>query len=146
MKQTIAIANDHAGVELKATLVEELKDLGYDVEDLGTGGSQSVDYPDFANELARWMQQHPGNLGILICGSGIGMSMAANRHKHLRAALCYNGLAAQLARRHNDANVLCMGARMMGPDMAKFCLKQFLETAFEGGRHIARIEKMQSPQ
>ena len=102
--------------------------------------------PDFANELARWMQQHPGNLGILICGSGIGMSMAANRHNHIRAALCYNGLAAQLARRHNDANVLCMGARMMGPDMAKFCLKQFLETAFEGGRHIARIEKMQSPQ
>ncbi|MEQ1812829.1 MAG: ribose 5-phosphate isomerase B [Candidatus Nitrotoga sp.] len=142
MKQTIAIANDHAGVELKAILIEELKELGYDVEDIGTGDNQSVDYPDFANALANWMQRNPGHSGVLICGSGIGISIAANRHKHIRAALCGDGLAAQMARRHNNANVLCLGARMIGPDMAKFCLKQFLTTEFEGGRHEKRVNKL----
>ena len=140
-KKTIAFASDHAGVELKEILKQEAEQLGYEPHDLGTSSTNSVDYPDFADEMAKWMKLHPENFGVLICGSGIGMSMSANRHKHIRAALCYNGLAAQLSRRHNDANVICMGARMMGQDMAKFCLGQFVSTSFDGGRHAARVAK-----
>lgn len=139
----IAIASDHAGFELKEILKQEIASMGYGCEDLGAKSAQvPVDYPDSADALAARMKQHPETIGVLICGSGIGISIAANRHRHLRAALCYNGLAAQLARKHNNANVLCLGARTMGPDMAKFCLEQFLNTSFEGGRHEARVKKL----
>ena len=142
MKNTIAIASDHAGLELKETLKGELSALGFDVMDLGTNTSASVDYPDYAHRLCDWIKTRAGSRGILICGSGIGMSIAANRHKHIRAALCHDGLSAELTRRHNDANVLCLGARLIGVDEAKDTLKTFLTTEFEGGRHTQRLEKL----
>ena len=140
-KPIIAIASDHAGYELKELLRHDMHQMGFEVEDLGTNGQQSVDYPDFANALAEWMKKHPDGRGILLCGSGIGMSMSANRHKHIRAALCHAGLEAQLSRRHNDANVLCLGARIIGSETAKDCVTQFLNTKFEGGRHDNRLTK-----
>ena len=140
MKNTIAIASDHAGFELKEILKGEIRALGFEAHDLGTNDTASVDYPDYANRLCERIIS--GGKGVLICGSGIGMSMAANRHKHIRAALCYDGLAAALSRKHNDANVLCLGARLTGIDVAKDTLKQFLTTEFEGGRHAKRIEKL----
>ena len=143
MAQTlIAIASDHAGFELKALLAQELKTQGLGVADLGTQDTQSVDYPDYADALAAWIEKNTGARGILICGSGIGMSIAANRHKQLRAALCHDGLSAALSRRHNNANVLCLGARLIGVDMAKDCVMQFLSTEFEGGRHEKRVSKL----
>jgi ribose 5-phosphate isomerase B len=141
-ERIIAIASDHAGVDLKEILKKELKETGYAVTDLGTQGTQSVDYPDYAGKMAEWMRQHSEGYGVLICGSGVGMSIAANRHKHIRAALCTNGLVAALARRHNDANVLCFGARIIGVEMARFCLKEFLNAEFEGGRHQHRVDKL----
>ncbi len=140
--KTIAIASDHAGIELKESLKQELKDMGFEVQDLGTNSAQSVDYPDYAHALADVIEKTPGAMGVLICGSGIGMSIAANRHKRVRAALCHDGLSAELSRRHNDANVLCLGARLTGADVAKEALKRFLNTAFEGGRHAGRVEKL----
>lgn len=141
-QQTIAIASDHAGYEMKEALKAELLHGGYRVEDLGAQNLQSVDYPDFANKIADHLKHHPDAYGVLICGSGIGMSIAANRHKHIRAALCMNGLSASLARKHNNANVLCLGARLIGIEVAKRCLKEFLESEFEGGRHEARVKKL----
>ena len=141
-ERLIAIASDHAGVGLKEILKQELQAMGCRVEDLGPQGTQSVDYPDYANKLAQWMKQNPHAKGVLICGSGVGMSIAANRHKHIRAVLAYSGLIAQMSRKHNDANVICFGERMIGMEMAKFCLKEFLNTEFEGGRHAARVEKL----
>ncbi|MCC6415697.1 MAG: ribose 5-phosphate isomerase B [Opitutaceae bacterium] len=138
----VAIASDHAGLDLKQLLAQELKSLGHEVADLGTHSHDSVDYPDYAAALAEWMKKNPGGRGVLICGSGVGISIAANRHRHLRAALATNGLTAALARRHNDANVLCLGARLVGSDIARDCLAQFLATGFEGGRHAKRVEKM----
>ncbi len=142
MTHTIAIASDHAGVELKEALKQQIAQLGYGVEDLGTNDTQSVDYPDYADALAGWMKKDTAARGVLICGSGVGISIAANRHRHVRAALCHNGLVARLARQHNDANVLCLGARMLGVDVAKECVKEFLATPFEGGRHSKRVEKL----
>jgi ribose 5-phosphate isomerase B len=141
MKMTIAIASDHAGFGLKETLKAELATLGYNAHDLGPDNEQSVDYPDYADALAAWMKNNEG-LGVLICGSGIGISIAANRHRHIRAALCHDGLSAALSRKHNNANVLCLGARLIGVDTAKDCLKQFLATEFEGGRHMGRVAKL----
>ena len=141
-KHVIAIASDHAGVDLKEILKRELEDMRYESVDLGTQGTQSVDYPDYATKMADWLKEHPEGRGILICGTGIGMSMAANRYRHVRAALAYSGLAAEMARKHNDANVLCLGARIIGTDMAKFCLHRFLNAEFEGERHIRRLEKI----
>ncbi len=142
MKQIIAIASDHAGFELKGILVKEMSSLDVEVHDLGPVDASSVDYPDYANKLAAWLFEHKNAKGVLICGSGIGISIAANRHTHMRAALVSTGLEAQLSRRHNNANVVCMGARLIGVDMAKDCVKQFLNTEFEGGRHAARVEKL----
>lgn len=142
MKKTIAIASDHAGYELKEVLKQEIKTLGYEINDLGPTHGQAVDYPDFANLLSDWIKANDDSKGVLICGSGIGMSIAANRHRNVRAALCHNGLSAQLARKHNNANVLCLGARLLGTDTAKDCLKQFLATEFEGGRHEGRVAKL----
>lgn len=140
--ETIGIACDHAGPELKAVLVADLKAAGYGVLDLGTDGPDSVDYPDFADKLAAAIKDGRVKRGVLICGTGIGISIAANRHRHVRAALAHNTTAARLARQHNDANVLALGARLLGSEVARDCLKTFLETEFEGGRHQRRIDKM----
>lgn len=140
--RSIAIASDHAGVSLKEILAKEIEALGFTVHDLGPRDTQSVDYPDYANKLANWVKDHSGSKGVLICGSGIGMSIAANRHTWIRAALCQDGLAATLSRRHNNANVLCLGERLIGVENAKDCVRQFLTTEFEGGRHQARVAKL----
>lgn len=142
MKQHVVIAADHAGFELKETLKRDMAKQGIAVDDLGTKDAQSVDYPDFAEALVKWMKAHPGEKGVLICGSGIGMSIAANRHKGIRAALVRGAEEAKLARSHNDANVLCLGARMTDAKVAGEALESFLKTPFEGGRHGKRVEKL----
>ena len=141
-KRVIAVASDHAGIELKASIKEALKDYAEEVLDLGTNSSNSVDYPDYGDAVAKAILSGRATFGIAICGSGVGISIAANRHKGIRAALCSDGLTASLARRHNNANVLCMGARLIGPETAKDCVKQFLATSFEGGRHEKRVTKL----
>jgi ribose 5-phosphate isomerase B len=140
--KTIAIASDHAGYRLKALLCAELADRGYEPLDLGTDSEESVDYPDFAAALVAALDDGRASRGILVCGSGIGISMAANRHKGIRAAPCFSEEAARLSRQHNDANVLALGARLIDEDTAKRCVKVFLETAFEGGRHARRVGKL----
>lgn len=141
-EETIAIAADHGGFDLKSILVHELRALGYEVLDLGTMTRDSVDYPDFAATLAGAIVDGRAARGVLICGSGIGMSIAANRHRAIRAALVHDDTSARLARQHNDANVLVLGARLLGPEVAKDCVKTFFSTQFEGGRHARRIAKM----
>lgn len=140
--ETIAIAADHAGVDLKTILVKELAALGYQPLDLGTHSTESVDYPDYAHAVAKEIESGKASRGIIICGSGIGISIAANRHPQIRAALCHSGLEAKLARRHNDANVLALGARIIGQEAAKDALRYFLSTEFEGGRHKKRVDKI----
>lgn len=142
MNTVIAIACDHAAVELKNALADALKNLGKNVMDLGVNSSDSVDYPDQANAVCAKIESGAANLGILICGSGIGMSIAANRNRHIRAALCRSGLEARLSRQHNNANVLCLGARIIGVETAKDCVMEFLTAEFQGGRHQNRIDKM----
>ncbi len=141
-RETIAIAADHGGFELKATLISFLRERGIEVEDLGTDGPGSVDYPDFAEVVVEALLAGRAQRGILLCGSGIGMSIAANRHKGIRAALCHDGLTARLARQHNDANILVLGGRLLGAEAAKDCLVNFLTTLFEGGRHARRVGKL----
>lgn len=138
----IAIACDHAGLNLKTELVAVLRGGGHDVLDLGTDGPASVDYPDFADALASALAEGRAARGILICGTGIGISIAANRHRHVRAALCHDVTTARLCREHNDANVLVLGARTVGIEVAKDCLAAFLGTAFAGGRHAGRVVKL----
>lgn len=140
--EIIAIASDHAGVGLKSELKETLSGMGYDVLDLGTNGTDSVDYPDFAQSVADALADGRARRAVLICGTGIGMTIAANRHRHVRAALCHDVTEARLSRQHNDANVLTLGARTLGIERACDCLRAFLDTAFEGGRHARRIEKL----
>lgn len=140
--QPLLIASDHAGVTLKAELKHELQALGYAVQDLGTHSTESVDYPDYAKEMAKLIKEGKADRGVLICGSGIGMSIAANRHQHIRAALVQSGLEAKLARKHNNANILCLGARIIGTEIAKDALHAFLKTEFEGGRHQKRLDKL----
>ncbi|MEN2976062.1 ribose 5-phosphate isomerase B [Tistrella bauzanensis] len=140
--RVVAIASDHGGVDLKSTLKKELAARGLEVLDLGTDGTASVDYPDFANALAAAMAEGRAARGVLICGSGIGISIAANRHPHIRAALVHDALTARLSRQHNDANVLVMGERVIGPETARDALDVFLTTAFEGGRHQRRVDKL----
>ena len=139
---TIAIASDHGGYDLKMALIKELQAKGLAVLDLGTHSGESVDYPDYADAMASAFRDGKATRGVLLCGSGIGISIAANRHPELRAALVHDGLTARLARLHNDANVLVMGGRILGPELAKDCLDVFLNTAFEGGRHARRVAKM----
>lgn len=142
-KKTIVIASDHAGYQLKSFLLSELSALGFEVIDLGTNNAtDSVDYPDFANKLAKNLITKKFDFGILICGSGIGISIAANRFKSIRAALCHNVRSAKLARNHNDANVICLGARMLENNNALKIVKTFLKANFEGGRHQIRIDKL----
>lgn len=139
----LVIASDHGGYKLKEVLIKELQSLEYMVENLGTySETASVDYPDYAHKLANTIKSDQSKIGILICGTGIGMSMAANRHPEIRAALCHDVTTARLTREHNDANVLALGARIIGEEVAKECLKVFLETEFEGGRHVDRLNKI----
>ena len=135
----IAIASDHAGFELKRSLAEGLSQIGYDVLDLGTDGPDSVDYPEFGQALARALQDGRADRGVLICGTGIGIAMAANRFSGVRAAVCHDETSARLAREHNDANVLALGARLLGEEVATNCLRTFLSTDFAGGRHARRV-------
>ena len=135
----IVMASDHAGFDLKNTLVEQLKNDGYDVEDAGTYSKDSCDYPVFAEKACRYMLDGKAELCILVCGTGIGMSMAANKVKGIRAACCSDTYSAKYTRLHNDANVLCMGARVVGEGLAYEIAKVFLETVFEGGKHLRRI-------
>ncbi len=139
----IVIASDHAGVELKATLAEVIRAGGREVRDLGPADTASVDYPDFAHRVADAMVSGEADMGVLICGTGIGMSLSANRHRGVRAALCHDAFTAEMARRHNDANVLCIGARATGPGVAEQMVRIFLDTAFEGGRHQRRVERIE---
>ena len=138
----IFIASDHAGFGLKASLRAYLLDLGLDVQDLGVDCKESVDYPDFANVLCQQVLTCQGSKGILICGSGIGMSIAANRLCGIRAALCTDSLMAKLARAHNDSNVLCLGQRIIGEAVAFDIVEAFLNTPFENGRHQIRVQKL----
>ncbi len=140
--EMIAIASDHAGYELKQTLVQHLRDEGFEVQDLGAHGTDSVDYPDFADAMADALSAGPAQRGILVCGTGIGISIAANRHRHIRAALCGNTTEARLCRQHNNANVIALGSRTLGQEVAADCVRIFLATAFEGGRHERRVSKM----
>lgn len=141
-RKPIAIASDHAGYDLKTALSRELAEMGYEVLDLGTDGPQSVDYPDFAAALAKAVQAGEAERGVLICGTGIGMAMAANRHPGVRAAVCWDETSARLTREHNDANVLALGARLLGTEVARDCLRTFLSTDFAGGRHTGRVAKI----
>ena len=136
----IVIASDHAGVDLKASIVELIGEAGLEVRDLGPEDTASVDYPDFAHAVAGAVAAGEAERGILICGTGIGMSLAANRHPRVRAALCHDAFTAEMARRHNDANVLCIGARATGPGVVEQIVRIFLETDFEGGRHQRRVD------
>ncbi|MCM0020185.1 MAG: ribose 5-phosphate isomerase B [Tagaea sp.] len=142
MADPIAIAADHGGVELKSLLIKDLQAAGQAVVDLGTHTADSVDYPDFADALAGALKDGRATRGVLICGSGIGISIAANRHRHVRAALVHNETEARLCRQHNDANVIVFGGRTLGPEIARACLSVFLSTAFEGGRHAKRVAKL----
>jgi ribose 5-phosphate isomerase B len=138
----LAIASDHAGYDLKKHLLAELEDLGQVTRDLGPEHSASVDYPDFAHKLCLLVEKGDVDLGILICGSGTGMTITANKHPKIRAANCWNTEIAQLARAHNDANVLCLPARFISAAEAVAILKTFLSTTFEAGRHEQRVAKM----
>ncbi len=138
----VAIASDHAGFPLKEHLKSALIARGLEVLDLGTDGPESVDYPDFGRALAEAVTDGRASRGVVVCGSGIGISIAVNRHPGARAALCHDVTSARLSRLHNDANVLALGARTTGPSTAEDCLAAFLETEFEGGRHSRRVEKL----
>ena len=138
----IALGADHAGVGCKDQIVEMLRGSGHEVEDMGTVSDTPVDYPDFALKVARAVEQNRVERGILVCGSGIGMSMAANRIKHVRAALCVDEKAAEVSRRHNDANVLCLGGRVQSWDDVSRIVKIWLRTTFDGGRHARRVAKI----
>ena len=144
MKEKIAIACDHGGYALKEELKQRFADK-YDFIDLGTNSTDSVDYPDYAGKLADALQKGDAVRGILICGTGIGISIAANRFPWVRAALCTNVTMARLTRQHNDANVLALGARITGGEAAADIAQTFLETEFEGGRHARRVEKLGAP-
>ena len=141
----IAIASDHAAIEMKAQLVAWLRDAGHGVIDLGPDGTASVDYPDFGYKLAAAIADGSATRGIALCGSGIGISIAVNRNPACRCALVGEPLSAKLAREHNDANVLALGARLTGLDMAKACVDAFLTTDFGGDRHRRRVDKLSSP-
>ena len=141
----IAIASDHAAYELKALLADWLRTEGHDVEDLGTNGPDSVDYPDFGYALGEAMAAGSADRGVALCGSGIGISISVNRNPAARCALVSEPLSAKLSREHNDANVIAMGARLTGIDMAKACLTAFLTTEFAGDRHARRVDKLSNP-
>jgi len=138
----IALAADHAGYLLKDELVTWLREAGHETIDLGTNGAESVDYPQFGARLAETVARGDVDRGIVVCGSGIGISIAVNRNPGCRCARVGDPLSAGLAREHNDANVLALGARLVGPDMAKACVQAFLGTPFAGGRHQRRVDQL----
>jgi ribose 5-phosphate isomerase B len=138
----IVIGSDHRGVDTKKRLIASLQEMQHEVVDLGPVGLESVDYPDFAFEVARRVSRGEADRGLLICGTGIGMCIAANKVKGVRAASCHDTIAAEMCRRHNDANVLCLSADLLGEELMVRMAKIFLETQFEGGRHSRRIEKI----
>ena len=142
LKPIVAIANDHAGLALKEALLPEIAACGFTAMDLGTNSPDSVDYPDYGYRVADAVTNGTAQFGIAICGSGIGISIAANRKAGARAALCSTGLMAELSRKHNDANILALGARLIGIEEAKECVRRFLTTEFEGGRHAVRVTKL----
>ncbi len=141
----IAIASDHAAYELKALLADWLREQGHEVEDLGTNGPDSVDYPDYGYKLGEAIAAGRADRGVALCGSGIGISISVNRNPAARCALVSEPLSAKLSREHNDANVIAMGARLTGIDMAKACLAAFLTTEFAGDRHARRVDKLSNP-
>lgn len=138
----IPIGSDHAGFETKQILIAHLIQLGYEVKDYGCYSDQSIDYPDYAHPVAEHIEANPGSLGILLCGSGNGISMTANKHQGIRCALCWTAEIAELARQHNDANIISMPARFISVEEAKQMVETFLNTAFEGGRHATRVAKI----
>ncbi len=142
MKPKIAIGGDHAGFHYKESLAELLREKGYEVEDFGPSSAESVDYPDFAHPVASFVENHSNTFGILVCGSGNGVAMSANKHEHIRAAVCWNEELARLSRLHNDANILCVPARFVSADLASSMTEIFLSTSFEGGRHSNRVNKI----
>ena len=139
----VVVANDHGAVELTAKIVDFLKAQGYEVNYLGTAENKSVDYPDMIHPLAKAIENGEYPLGIILCGSGNGAQMTANKHPHVRAALCWNEELAKLARQHNDANILSLPGRFIPFDLAWKMVQTFLSTPFEGGRHARRIEKIE---
>lgn len=139
----IIVGSDHAGLPLKGPLVSHLEERGWEVEDVGTQTSESVDYPDFAHRVAGAIASGEHTIGLLVCGSGVGMSISANRHAGVRAVLCSEPYSAAMSRAHNDANVLCMGARVVGPGLGAEILDAFIGGAFEGGRHARRVGKIE---
>jgi|SRR5882672_2537245 len=143
MSERIPIAADHAGFALKERLVQELKRLGYEPLDLGTHSTESTDYPDFAHPVAEQVEHGDAHRGVLLCGTGLGMAYAANRHHGVRAAVAWNSEIARLARQHNDANVLVLPARFVSENEGLEILHAWLDTPFEGGRHARRIEKIE---
>ncbi len=141
----IAIASDHAALDLKADLREWLIEQGHEVADLGPDTADSVDYPDYGYKIAQVVAEGTVQFGVALCGSGLGISMAANRNPGVRCAMVSEPVSATFARSHNDANMIAMGARMIGPEMARACVTAFLETPFEGGRHQRRVDKLSNP-
>ena len=141
----IAIASDHAAIDLKAQLADWLREQGHEVADLGPDSHDSVDYPDFGYKLASVVADGTAERGVALCGSGIGISISVNRNPRVRCALVSEPLSAALAREHNDANVIALGARLTGIDMAKACVSAFLATEFAGGRHQRRVDKLSAP-
>ena len=141
-RERIPIASDHAGFEMKEKLVSVLRDLGYEPQDLGASSATASDYPDFAHPLAQAVSTGEARRGVLLCGSGIGMDIVANRYPHVRAGLAWNPEIAELSRRHNDTNVLVLPSRFMSEDEAIRSLRSWLQTEFEGGRHGRRVEKI----
>ena len=140
--QTIVMASDHAGFELKELLKGDLRAAGREVLDLGVHSSQSADYPDYGRALAEAIRDGKAERGVLVCGTGIGIAIAANREPSVRAAVVHDVTSARLTRQHNDANVMALGSRLIGAEVARDCLRVFLDTAFEGGRHAARVAKL----
>ena len=140
--EEVILASDHAGFKLKEEIKKFLIKKRKKVLDLGTKNTSSVDYPDYAHLLSKKMKKSENQFGILICGSGIGMSMAANKHKNIRAALCYNTRSTKLSRQHNNANVMTIGASLIKKNIALKCVSTFLETDFNRGRHLRRIKKI----
>ncbi|CAA9369158.1 MAG: Ribose 5-phosphate isomerase B [uncultured Nocardioidaceae bacterium] len=141
----VAIGGDHAGLPLKQALQGALAAQGHGLLDFGTNETASVDYPDFAHQVCAAVQDGRARFGVLVCGSGIGMAIAANRHRGIRAAVLHDATEARLTRAHNDANVAAFGARLVGPEVALDALKAFLSTAYEGGRHDRRLAKLSLP-
>jgi len=142
----IAIANDHAGTEYKFKIKEHLEEKGYEVTDFGTDDTASVDYPDYAEKVANAIRNGQADLGILICGTGVGMSIAANKFRGIRASLCGDCFSAEMTRRHNDSNILCLGARVIGLDLAKRIVDTYVEACYEGGRHAKRLAKIEETE